>query len=213
MNETLGKILLFVACMYMAGLNLWLLFKDWFNERYQRKKENKGINPKNLKNETFSNNDVSNIIGKSKTKLQDKSKESSSIRVEESEKEKEEKENKPIYSQPLEREQQQEIDEKQETIFLGDSNSKTTSYDQGVAVDEFSLLTDTLNGKAMSNNEKPQIKETLKKIQGTSFFEQFAAQVKGAEGIASAILSSSEEEEDTLTPDNNQFEWNKYIRK
>lgn len=210
MNETFGKILLFIACMYMAGLNLWLLFKDWFNERYQRKNESKGVNPKN---EAFSENDIPDIIGKSKTKLrQYKTEELASIRNDEYEKEKEEKENNPIYSQPLEREQHQGIDEKQETIFLGDNKSKIAPCDQGVTVDEFSLLADTLNGKAISNNEKPQIRETLKKIQGTSLFEQFAAQVKGAEGIASAILSSSEEES-TPPPDNSQFEWNKYIRK
>lgn len=37
MIKTVGIIALAVACLLLAILNLWNLFKDWFKEHYRKK--------------------------------------------------------------------------------------------------------------------------------------------------------------------------------
>ena len=40
MIETIGKIILVIACLFIAGLNLWNEFSDWFNKKYQKRSDN-----------------------------------------------------------------------------------------------------------------------------------------------------------------------------
>ncbi|KAA6319136.1 hypothetical protein EZS27_030930 [termite gut metagenome] len=39
--EKFGAFMLVVACLFMACLNLWNLFKEWFDSKYQPRNENK----------------------------------------------------------------------------------------------------------------------------------------------------------------------------
>jgi hypothetical protein len=37
----IGAFVLSLACILMAGLNLWILFKEWFDENYELKDKQK----------------------------------------------------------------------------------------------------------------------------------------------------------------------------
>lgn len=167
--KTFGLILLTIACLYMAGLNLWLLFKDWFNERYQKKDETKDT----LQKPRMQKDEIPDIIGKSKTNL----------RTLQAEVEKQE--NKPFL----------EIELEKESIplstLLPDQTDIEMQGGQSITTDEFSLMAKSLSGQRISSDDEILVNEVLQKAKGTDLFAQFVKQVKGAEGIANAILKDS----------------------
>lgn len=193
--EKYKMALLAVACLFMAGLNLWHEFKDWFNKNYQKRKDNEQAG-KVQSNEKGKDKDVPpSVIGKSKTVLTFST----------ANKRQEKEEEKPFHSIDL------EIDLEKEVIPLDVSLGRDNEYNQAVSVDEFNLLADTLKGQPISKENEPQIKETLQKVQGTDLFEQLVSQVKGAKDITSGILGGTDNE----IPNYNtvEFNFNKYIRR
>jgi hypothetical protein len=65
-TEKIKAILLAMACFFMACLNLWNIFKDWFDKKYQSRKEEK-----NRKENPLTKEPIPNIIGKTKFKLKE----------------------------------------------------------------------------------------------------------------------------------------------
>lgn len=63
-TEKIKATLLAAACFFMACLNLWNIFKDWFDEKYQSRQENEG-----RKESSPTKKPIPDIIGKSKFKL------------------------------------------------------------------------------------------------------------------------------------------------
>lgn len=200
-----GLILLSFACLYMAGLNLWLLFKDWFNEKYQKKDRSQPSEQKQEARVGKSRTDIPDIVGKSKFQLQSTPKQEKN----------EPKTEQPFHSENLEREAKAaDVDLEKEAIPLTiptNNKEQSSTYDQSVTVDEFQLLADTLQGKAIPKHEEAQAKETLQKMQDTELFNQFAKQVKGAEGRALEILRLSEDNKSDKQSDTNNL--SKFIRK
>lgn len=193
MIETIGKIILVIACLFMAGLNLWNEFSDWFNKKYQKRSDNN--QPAKSITKEKQKGIVPNIIGESKFRLRT---------IEE--------ENIPFHSIELEKElpEKELINPEDELVPLDIVSNQNTIHDQGVTIDEFEMLANTLQGKITRNTE-PQIKEVLQKMKGTNLLEQFTKQVKGAEGIANKILASFDNNEKNIN--NTGFDFSKYIRK
>jgi len=193
MIETIGKIILVIACLFMAGLNLWNEFSDWFNKKYQKRSDNN--QPAKSITKEKQKGIVPNIIGESKFRLRT---------IEE--------ENIPFHSIELEKElpEKELINPEDELVPLDIVSNQNTIHDQGVTIDEFEMLANTLQGKITRNTE-PQVKETLQKMKGTNLLEQFTNQVKGAEGIINKILGSFDNNEKNLN--NTGFDFSKYIRK
>lgn len=67
MIETIEKIILVIACLFMAGLNLWNEFSDWFNKKYQKRSDNN--QPAKSITKEKQKGIVPNIIGESKFRL------------------------------------------------------------------------------------------------------------------------------------------------
>lgn len=193
MIETIGKIILVIACLFMAGLNLWNEFSDWFNKKYQKRSDNN--QPAKSITKEKQKGIVPNIIGESKFRLRT---------IEE--------ENIPFHSIELEKElpEKGQINPEDELVPLDIVSNQNTIHDQGVTIDEFEMLANTLQGKITRNTE-PQVKEVLQKMKGTNLLEQFTKQVKGAGGIANKILASFDNNEKNIN--NTGFDFSKYIRK
>lgn len=189
MIETIGKIILVIACLFMAGLNLWNEFSDWFNKKYQKRSDNN--QPSKSITKEKQKGIVPNIIGESKFRLRTK-----------------EEENIPFHSIELEKEQ---INPEDELVPLDIVSNQNTIHDQGITVDEFEILANTLQGKIIPRDIESQVKETLQKMKGTNLLEQFTSRVKGAEGIANKILASFDNNEKNIN--NTGFDFSKYIRK
>lgn len=193
MIETIGKIILVIACLFMAGLNLWNEFSDWFNKKYQKRSDNN--QPAKSITKEKQKGIVPNIIGESKFRLRSK-----------------EEENTPFHSIELEKElpEKKQINPEDELVPLDIVSNQNTIHDQGITVDEFEILANTLQGKITRNTES-QVKEVLQKMKGTNLLEQFTNQVKGAEDIANKILGSFDNNEKNIN--NTGFDFSKYIRK
>lgn len=199
MMETIEKILLVIACLFMAGLNLWLEFKGWFSKRYQRKDKtgDKKQEPR------LQNEGIPDIMGKSKFNLREVQ-----IQADREKREREQKQepaqtpaaqpNPVIHSERLEQENLSESKpaESEEDISLPvaiqDRIDVELQGSQSITMDEFELLTKTLEGKSISQNEESHVPEILQKVQGTNLYEQFIGQVNGAEKIDSNILALAE---------------------
>lgn len=194
MIETIGKIILVIACLFMAGLNLWNEFSDWFNKKYQKRSDNN--QPAKSITKEKQKEIVPNIIGESKFRLRTK-----------------EEENIPFHSIELEKElpEKKQINPEDELVPLDIISNQNTIHDQGITVDEFEILANTLQGKIIPRDIESQVKETLQKMKGTNLLEQFTNRVKGAEGIANKILASFDNNEKNLN--NTGFDFSKYIRK
>ncbi len=194
MIETIGKIILVIACLFMAGLNLWNEFSDWFNKKYQKRSDNN--QPTKSITKEKQKGIVPNIIGESKFRLRT---------IEE--------ENIPFHSIELEKElpEKKQINPEDELVPLDIVSNQNTIHDQGITVDEFEMLANTLQGKVIPRDIESLIKETLQKMKGTNLLEQFTNQVKGAEGIANKILGSFDNNEKNIN--NTGFDFSKYIRK
>ncbi|WP_163310035.1 hypothetical protein [Dysgonomonas sp. 521] len=194
MREIIGTVLLASACLFLAGLNLWNEFKDWFNKTYQRKDEYRtDTNNGNERNKKG----VPDIMGKPKTVF--KSLPVNQNQKKEQEAVKEEDENSPIHS----------IDLEKEAIPLNIVPGKNTVHDQGVTVDEFQLLADTLQGKVIPKGKELQIRETLHKVKSTDLFGQITGLFNGAESIVVSILDDIGA--GATSTINNRFDIGKYI--
>lgn len=194
MIETIGKIILVIACLFMAGLNLWNEFSDWFNKKYQKRSDNN--QPAKSITKEKQKGIVPNIIGESKFRLRT---------IEE--------ENIPFHSIELEKElpEKKQINPEDELVPLDIVSNQNTIHDQRVTIDEFEMLANTLQGKIIPRDIESQVKEILQKMKGTNLLEQFTSQVKGAEGIANKILASFDNNEKNIN--NTGFDFSKYIRK
>jgi hypothetical protein len=219
--EKFKMALLAIACLFMAGLNLWNEFKDWFDKTYQRKdkKPNNGKDTSENKT-TLDERGIPDIIGKSKTVLHSR-KEPEQTKEKDEDKEIEKDENPPVHSMYLEKEKNaSETTEpltSEEDIPIVTTHTKDNaalSGGQSFTFDEFGLLAKTLQGKPVSAYQRDQVPEIRQRVQGTNLYEQFIGQVKGAEDIASAILRKADELEGnkstSLTPASGNL--SKFIR-
>jgi len=195
--ETAGKIILAIVCLFMAGLNLWNLFKDWFDERYLRR-EKQSVTGKSKNKEK-----VHDIIGKSKFSMDTGKKEAPILSNADAGAG---KKNDSFHSVNLEK----------EAIPLNtayDKSDAQMSSHQSATVDEFELLARTLSGKAINDAEKAQVGETILKIKGTDLFEQIISRVNGAEDIVVGILDNMQDNRVKQPTVNTGFDFSKYIRK
>lgn len=200
MIETGGKIILIIACLFMAELNLWLEFKSWFEKKYQRK--DKTDNKPQIPKSKLQNDEVPDIVGKSNLNLhevqvQAKRKKQLQEQGQQSDVAKEQP-NQVIHSEQLEQESlpdNQPVNSEEDILLpiaIQDKINVELQGSQSITMDEFELLAKTLEGKSISQNEESHVPEILQKVQGTNLYEQFIGQVNGAEKIASNILALAE---------------------
>ncbi|MFR9165097.1 MAG: hypothetical protein ACLVKO_02285 [Dysgonomonas sp.] len=224
MIETIGKIILIIACLFMAGLNLWLEFKGWFSKRYQRKDKtgDKKQEPR------LQNDRTPDIVGKSKFNLHEVQVQADREKREQEQEQKQKQEPAPtlaeqpnpvIHSEHLEQESlpDNKSAESEEDISLPvaiqDRIDVELQGSQSITMDEFELLAKTLEGKPISQNEEKHVPEILQKVQGTNLYEQFIGQVNGAEKIASNILALAEtDSEANNSNSSNPGNLSKFIR-
>lgn len=216
MIETIGKIILIIACLYMAGLNLWLEFKGWFSKRYQRKDKtgDKKQEPK------LQNGEIPDIIGKSKFNLHEVQVQADRKKQEQEQSQQsevtKEQPNPVIHSEQLERELLPNNNSEEDIPLPAGPQNKLDVELQGsqaITMDEFELLAKTLEGKPISQNEESHVPEILQKVQGTNLYEQFIGQVNGAEKIASNILALAEiDSEENNSHSSNTGNLSKFIR-
>ena len=165
--EKIKAILLATTCFFMACLNLWNIFKDWFDKKYQSKNMDKdnqsSINEKEP---------ISDIIGKSKFQLrnEDYRKEENSTQEESVKQEdpiKKEiaelkelvlqqskiiKENKPFMSISIKEavppdDEPVNLEEESVTVL---SEKERSQFSTGTSIDEFELVVKTLKGDRKS---------------------------------------------------------------
>lgn len=197
--EKIKAILLATACFFMACLNLWNIFKDWFDEKYQPRKGNTDENRQSKKQEQ-----VSDIIGKSKFKLSDErtpkqedplKKEIAELKELVLQQSKMIEENKPFMSIPIEQREPTDND----LINLEDESipilteKERSLFSTGTTLDEFELVVRTLKGKPITKEEETQVGWIIPKIEGTDIYNQFTKQIHGAEERAMDILNRIED--------------------
>ncbi|NDV93412.1 hypothetical protein D0T84_00575 [Dysgonomonas sp. 521] len=196
--EKFKMALLAVACLFMAGLNLWLEFKDWFDKNYQKKNSSKQSNEQGKDRDK-----LPSVIGQSKTVFYNK-KEQEPKQDRAEEKKTETEENTPVHSMDLEKEKNplsgyEGPVSSEDDIILYAGNDRTDvvhAKGQSFTVDEFGLLAKTLQGKPVTKDEQIQVAGTILKAQGTDLYNQFIKQVDGAENRAAAILRKANEVEE-----------------
>lgn len=208
--EKFKMVLLAVACLFMAGLNLWLEFKGWFGKTYQRKdkkpdEEKKAYGSKVILDERG----IPDIVGKSKTDFklireQQKEKEERQ-KAEQARKMSAEEQNEPVHSMDLEKEKDPLSDydgsvSSEDDIILDAGYTKKDAVlesGQSATVDEFNLLAKTLSGKITPDKqEESQVARIIVRTKGTDLYNQFIKQVDGAESRAAAILRKADELEE-----------------
>ncbi len=206
-NEKFGLGVLVVVCLYMAGLNLWLLFKGWFYEHFEKKKEKENSNKRvgRVGIAKVDERQVS-IIGESKYNLEKETTKQSQLEeeVKTLKDELEEiKKNQIIHSMPLEKEVEpppdnRAVSSEEEFLILTpnpDKMDKELSCSQSFTMDEFDLMAKSLSGKAVTRQEEKLVAEIIPKMKDTDMYQQFIGQVKGAEGRAMEILRMAEDNE------------------
>lgn len=201
------SIILPIICIYLAGLNLWLLFKDWFNERFEEKqaKENPNKRVGRVGLAKVDERQVS-IMGESKYNIEKEAKKQSQleqeIKILKDELE-EIKKNQIIHSIPLEKEvkpppDNRAVSSEEEFLILAPNPGKMDtelSSSQSFTMDEFGLMAKSLSGKVVTRQEEKLVAEIIPKMKGTDMYQQFIGQVKGAEGRAMEILRMAEDNE------------------
>ncbi|NDV47449.1 hypothetical protein D0T49_10365 [Paludibacter sp. 221] len=223
--EKIKAILLATVCFLMACLNLWNIFKDWFDKKYQSRKEHskKGIPRKDP---------IPDIVGKSKFKLKEKSiskqTEPEPIRPEDPLKKeiaelkelvlqqsKMIEENKPFMSIPLEKKEPSDIDSDtiDEEAIPVLTEKERSQFSSGTSLDEFELVVKTLQGKPITKEEETQVGYIIPKIEGTDIYNQFTKQIHGAEERAMAIMNRIEDNRQALSNKGNErFDFRKFVR-
>ncbi|NDV97332.1 hypothetical protein D0T84_20870 [Dysgonomonas sp. 521] len=223
--EKIKAILLATACFFMACLNLWNIFKDWFDKKYQSRKEHSN-------KEASCKDPIPDIIGKSKFKLKENSiskqiqpepikpedplkKEIAELKELVLQQSKMIEENEPFMSIPLEKNEPSDIDPDtidEETIPVL-TEKERSQFSSGTSLDEFELVVKTLKGKPITKEEETQISYIIPKIDGTDIYNQFTKQIHGAEERAMAILNKIEDNRQTLSSKGNEdFDYRKFVR-
>ncbi|NDV79432.1 hypothetical protein [Dysgonomonas sp. 511] len=221
--KTIGIIALVITCLFMAGLNLWNEFKDWFDRKYQQKGQGKPDNQSmDIRKDETKN--IPDIIGKSKFNLKEEELKRKQRQAEQTRKitVDVEENNIPIHSIDLEKEENPLSGytgpiSSEEDIILYQGNGKADiihEKNQSFTMDEFELLAKTLQGNPIPEKEEKQVPEILQKVQGTNLYEQFITQVNGAEAIAGNILRLAEidSEMDNNNNSSNTGNLSKFIR-
>jgi len=229
-TEKIKAILLAMACFFMACLNLWNLFKDWFDKKYQSKNMDK-----DKQSPTKGKEPIPDIIGKSKFQLrnEDYRKEAKPTQEEAVKQEdpiKKEiaelkelvlqqtkiiEENKPFMSLPIKEIVPSDIDTdtiNDESILVLTENQRSP-FSTGTSIDEFELVVKTLKGKPITKEEETQVEQIIPNIEGTDIYNQFTRQIRGAEERAMAILNRIEDKRQALSGnESNGFDYRKYVR-
>jgi hypothetical protein len=222
--EKIKAILLATACFFMACLNLWNIFKDWFDKKYQSKNMDKD-NQSSIKEKE----PIPDIIGKSKFQLKNEnySKDAKTTQEDPIKKEIAElkelvlqqskimEENKPFMSIPIKEvvhpdDDPVNLEEESVTVL---SEKERSQFSTGTSIDEFELVVKTLKGKPITKEEETQVEQVIPKIEGTDIYNQFTKQIQGAEERAMAILNRIEENRQALSGnESGSFDYMKYIR-
>lgn len=231
--EKIKAILLAAACFFMACLNLWNIFKDWFDRKYQsRKGQDASENQPSPAKKP-----VPDIIGKSKFKLNPDnyppkkqevpSKEEKPVQEEDSlrkeiaglkelvlQQSKMIEENKPFLSIPMEKEAPADTESVnlEEEVVTVMTEKERSPFSTGTGIDEFELVVRTLKGKPITKDEEAQVGQIIPKIEGTDIYHQFTRQIQGAEEQAMEILNRVEDGKQTATENEGGFDFGKYIR-
>lgn len=223
--EKIKAILLATACFFMACLNLWNIFKDWFDKKYQSRKEHS-------KKGTPRKDTIPDIVGKSKFKLKENSiskqtqpepitpkdplkKEIAELKELVLQQSKMIEENKPFMSIPLEKKESFDIDPDtidDEAIPVLTEKGRA-QFSTGTTLDEFELVVKTLQGKPITKDEEAQVERIIPKIEGTDIYNQFTKQIHGAEERAMAILNRAEDNGQAFFDNETDgFDYMKFIR-
>jgi hypothetical protein len=229
-TEKIKAILLATACFFMACLNLWNLFKDWFDKKYQSQNRDK-----DKQSPTKGKEPIPDIIGKSKFKLKNEDyrkdakptqeetvKQEDPIKKEIAElkelvlqQSKMIEENKPFMSIPMEVKEPSDIDLDtldEESIPLLTENQRSP-FSTGTSIDEFELVVKTLKGKPITQEEETQVEQIIPKIEGTDIYNQFTRQIQGAEERAMTILNRIEDNRQALSGnESGGFDYSKYVK-
>lgn len=206
-------ILLVIACFYLAGLNLWLEFKSWFNERYERKREKKATKQSE---DGLDERGIPSFVGRSKYNLQEEKLKREQQRKEREEKKEEENkkdnkrrpenqfyENQNTYKQvaldeldkhSLVNNQSVSSEEDIKLDFGYSPQNAVLASGQSATLDEFELLAKSLQGQAITQIQKKEAATIIMKLDGTFIYDQFLNQIQGAEDRASAILRGMADE-------------------
>lgn len=208
--KTVGIIALATACLFMAGLNLWNKFKDWFDKNYQKRTGYKQ-DEKVHSDEKGKDRDISSsVIGKSKFNLREEELKREQRQAEQARKiaemaEKAEMvQNKAVFSMDLEKEPnplsgyEGPVSSEEDIILYAGYTKEDAALENGQAatVDEFNLLTKSLQGNPVSADERNQVPDILQRVQGTDLYHRFIKQVDGAESRAAAILQEADDLEE-----------------
>jgi hypothetical protein len=223
--ENIKAILLATACFFMACLNLWNLFKDWFDKKYQPKNRNKDIPPPAKGKEP-----IPDIIGKTKFKLKEGSPQKQEEPMKQEDPIKKEiaelkelvlqqskmmEENKPFMSIPLEKvtlPDNNPVNLEEESVPVL-TEKQRSPFSTGTTIDEFELVVRTLKGKPITKEEETQVEQIIPKIEGTDIYNQFTRQIQGAEERATAILNRIEDSRHALSGnESGGFDYRKYVR-
>ncbi|KAA6334453.1 hypothetical protein EZS27_017229 [termite gut metagenome] len=205
--EKFGAFMLVVACLFMACLNLWNLFKEWFDSKYQPRNENKDSSSEKVGEQ---NDGIDKHIYIYKDQLKEKD---INVKTEFADL----KQNEPFMSVDMEKEyppNNNQVNIEEETIFLETTSrgkEHPESFDSGATMDEFELVAKALRGKPINKREEQQAGHVIIKIAGTELFKQFTLQIRGAQERAEAILNRLDNE-DSNEDDFNNFDISKYIR-
>lgn len=224
--EKIKAILLATACFFMACLNLWNIFKDWFDKKYQsRQKDN------DSKERSPTKEPIPDIIGKTKFKLKEESiskqaklesiepenslkKEIAELKELVLQQSKMIEENRPFMSIPIERKApagNTPVDLEEETVPVL-TEKERLPFSTGTGMDEFELVVRTLKGKPITKEEKTQVGQIIQKIERTDIYHQFTRQIQGAEERAMEILNRVENGKQTDAKNEGGFDFGKYIR-
>lgn len=223
--EKIKAILLATVCFFMACLNLWNIFKDWFDEKYQSRQKDKDSKERSPTKEP-----IPDIIGKTKFKLSDERKPKQEEALKEDDPLKKEiaelkelvlqqskmiEENKPFMSIPMEVKGPSDIDPDtidDETIPVL-TEKERSQFSTGTTIDEFELVVRTLKGKPITKEEETQVGQIIPKIDGTDIYNQFTRQIHGAEERAMAILNRVENGRQAISGNEiDSFDYMKFIR-
>ncbi|KAA6348344.1 hypothetical protein EZS27_004234 [termite gut metagenome] len=207
--EKFGAFLLVVACLFMACLNLWNLFKEWFDSKYQPRNENKDSSAERAGEE---NDGIDKHIYIYKDKLKEKDK-GMNVKTEFADL----KQNEPSLSIDMEKEyppNNNQVHMEEETVLLETTSrgkEHPESFDSGATMDEFELVAKALRGKPINKREEQQAGHIITRIAGTELFKQFTLQIRGAQERAEAILNRLDNE-DSKEDDFSNFDISRYIR-
>jgi hypothetical protein len=228
--EKIKAILLATTCFFMACLNLWNLFKDWFDKKYKPQNRNK-----DKQSPTKGKEPIPDIIGKSKFQLRNEDYRKDAKPTQEEPVKQEDpikkeiaelkelvlqqsrimEENKPFMSIPLEKVAPSDIDPDtidDESVLVLTENQRSP-FSTGTTIDEFELVVKTLKGKPITKEEETQVEQIIPNIEGTDIYNQFTRQIQGAEERAMAILNRIEDKRQALSGnESNGFDYRKYVR-